>query len=104
MDTHDTGIGVRLTEIKGSPSQAKPDLTQTKAEKGSKTEQKTVKNRANPTLKGRQRQTKGEKQPKMGQKWVNLCQIGQKTAIFSQNKGVSVKSIYRFVSNQVKSL
>ena len=68
MDTYDTGIGVRLTEIKASVSQAKPGLTQTKAEKGSKTEQKTVKNRANPTLKGRQRQTKGEKQPKMGRK------------------------------------
>ena len=104
MDTHDTGIGVRLTEIKGSPSQAKPDLTQTKAEKGSKTEQKASKKGPKPTQKAHKRQTKGKKQPKMGQKWVNLCQIGQKTAIFSQNKGVSVKSIYRFVSNQVKSL
>ena len=37
------GVGVRLTEIKDFPGQAKPSLTQIKAEKGSKTEQKQSK-------------------------------------------------------------
>ena len=63
-----------------------------------------TKNRAKPTLKGVEAEIKGKNQPKIGQKQVNLCQIGQKTAIFSQIKGSNVKTIYRFVSNQVKSL
>ena len=37
-----------------------------------------TKNRAKPTLKGVEAEIKGKNQPKIGQKQVNLCQIGQK--------------------------
>ena len=47
VDLYDTGIGVKLTENQASTSQAKPGLTQTKAEKQPKTEQKQSKRPGN---------------------------------------------------------